>query len=224
MIEKKKIEACINLVEKFVPCEPESSCGFEQPPVEEQILGVESEFDIIIPPPIRDSLTALSFRVTWDLCEPDDAPEIYEDACAGTFCWDLDWIKNVELRRRHFTKSKLPKLKISDEYWNQSFAFSNFTSIHDFEPYDGFLAIDLTKGDDFPVIILDSYHKSICHGATIAPSLTEFLDQMCSLAFVTANTNVCAQLTGNFKKPLDSKCEFAKNWLHWLTTGETITK
>ena len=184
MIEKKQIEACIErVVERFLPCEPEASCSFQEPASDKEISVVESKFDVVIPDPVRDSLKSNSFYVTWDLCEPDDCPKIFEDACEGMLYWNLSTVKDYELRRKRFTEKTLQSsrhLRITGAIHLQLPISLQYTTSNRTTRFSRLIFLRTRNSGNYFGFV----PKIELHGATLASSLNEFFDQMCSLAFL----------------------------------------
>jgi len=140
----------------------------------------------------------------------------------GMVRWELSIIGEIELDRQHFINSKKmkPISKKTKPIWNKTLAFENFKSLHNGNFYTAFLAMD-TNDPNLPVYILDSYRNSKCNGFMLSATLEHFLDHWGRLAFIELSDESLAPLTENFTKPINAECSFAKDWLKWLSTGNS---
>jgi len=179
----------------------------------------------IMPELVRSIKEASCWVDWWIDDDATDIPQIYEHSESGNIRWRLACIGEAELDRQHFGSSKKMRSikKDTKAIWNNSFAFARLNSIHNANIYDGFLVVDVTKNEELPVYILDSYRNSNCNGFLLSPRLDDFLDHWSRLAFVKLSEKSLAPFTDNFTQRLDADCSFAKEWRKWLSTGNAPT-
>lgn len=182
-----------------------------EPATPEQISKIEEQLGVKLPISFNKVLTEFSgnFSFRWYMPEDLVAPEEFKDIYCGMPKWSLELLTQFEEDRLGWIETVFPDP--SDEYdavWHNKLAFC------DAENGD-YLAFDMTKGDDAPIVYL-SHDDGEGHGYVVANNFIELLENWSKVGFVGNIDHDWISFTTSSKSGILGDGEVAKRFRAWV--------
>jgi hypothetical protein len=178
-----------------------------EPVTEFEINRTEKELDIRFPKSLRNALSSMRLRFSWEFMQRE-TPEELEYTTSGLLTWHLEYLIDMHMALVSHVEDVIcaPKNN-ADRLW--------LNKIGLFGTDDGdYVALDAAQGDDPPVVFLSM--DADTHGVVLADDLQSFFTNWFDLLCVGPGMSEWLPFTDDFTGHLDSGCTQAKDWKAWL--------
>ena len=180
---------------------------FGEPAKEDEILRVERDLGLSLPPSFKSILTEVSKHVEFRWFTPDgfDFPDPFVSNFSGDIHWSLDLLKTFQEGRAGWIESVFPNPDDPyDAVWHNKLPF--------FEVGNGDqIAIDL-RPDNYEQIVYLSHDDGEGHGHVLASNFHDLLLRSVPLACPGGEDWQWKEFTNNLSTPIDPECENALAW------------
>lgn len=180
---------------------------FDEPAKEDEILGLERDLGLSLPPSFKRILTDVSKHVEFNWFTPDgfDFPEPFVSNFSGDIHWSLDLLRTFEEGRKGWIESVFPNSDDPyDAVWHNKFPF--------FEVGNGDqIAIDLRPGFYEQIVYL-SHDDGEGHGHVLASNFHDLLQRWVPLGCPGGEDWQWKVFTNRLSTPIDPVCENAFLW------------
>jgi hypothetical protein len=201
---EKSLEAC---------AKKKGSCReliVASPATEQQVISIETELGISIPPSFRNVLLNFSehVEVIWQLPRNSGILEIFRGIFRGDCHWNIADLIELEKIRLDWVNKCFPNAHDPyDRVWHNKLAFQHI-------PNGNILAIDLDI-ESSPVVYL-SHEGDPFHGTILGDDFSDFIERWSLLGCVGPEDWQLEIFVSDKAHGLEPLTEKAKKWREWF--------